>query len=417
MKTNIQNKTKHLVLVALASLSLLSSCDLLAPGDVVNPNVEEDDFATSSDAMASWVNGTNACFGTCISRFAEITGLMSDDLYNNSSRSSKTYDVLDILYTDSEVSSLSTHIGKMIEMADFGLETVAKADADATTAQQFNLYYIKAIAYLLASENFVALPKEANGEVLTSLQLASQALSVLSEAEDYTSSDDDAALVALLKARAYRLLGDVTNSQTQAQQAISLSSQLLVQATFDDLNGFPNSLQEYISSNLFTLLPRLSLQAVKCPQSGLYDQPIAVAKIEEAHLIVAEANLAQNNLSEAQSQLEQLLNTVQTRNDSTVTTLTVTAADIAAATTQDALYTVLYTLRQETFFAEGRRSADLGIRLPLSEVEYAAHSNLPSSYTEAYIPAYLAAIQDSIDAHEDLNSLMLDAKTEILPYE
>jgi len=42
---------------------------------------------------------------------------------------------------------------------------------------------------------------------------------------------------------------------------------------------------------------------------------------------------------------------------------------------------------------------------------------LPSSYTEAYIPAYLAAIQDSIDAHEDLNSLMLDAKTEILPYE
>ncbi|MBR0036144.1 MAG: hypothetical protein IJP70_00720 [Bacteroidales bacterium] len=396
---------------------LFGSCDLLSPDDVLNPNVVESDFAHSTDAMKTWVNGTNASFGTCISRFAELTGLLSDDLYNNSSRSSKTFDVLDIHYSDSEISSLTTHIGKMIEMADFGLETVAAADASTTDAMRFNLYYVKAIAYLLASENFVALPKEAQGKVLTSSELAAEALSVLEEAAAVASSSRDKALVALLKARAYRLLGDAAQAQTQAQTAILTDSLLLVQAEFDDINGFSNSVQEYVSEQLFSVLPRLAAQAVKCPQSGLYNQPIAVAKIEEAHLILAEICVAGNDLSAAKGHLADLLSTVQTRADSTVSTLSVSATDIAAANTQDELYELVYLLRQETFFAEGRRSADMGIRLPMSEVEFVTQGNLPESYAKTLIPAYLDSIRTAIDARSDMNRLMTAAKFNLFPFE
>ena len=408
---------KKYTLLYILGAGLLSACDLLEPADVVNPNVVEEDFTSTPDAMQTWVNGTNACFGTCISKFAELTGLLSDDLYNNSSRSAKTFDVLDVLYTDTEVANLATQVGKMIEMADFGLESVAAADASTTPAMQFNLCYIKAVAYLLGAENFVALPKEARGQVLTSKEQAAEAVSVLETAGTYATSDSDKALLALLKARAYRLSGDAANAQTEAAKALSLNNSLLLQVQFDAMNGFVNTLQEYVSTQLFTILPRLEKQAVKCPLSGLSEQPIAVAKIEEAHLILAETNLSAGNLTAAQGHLNNLLNAVAARNDSSVTTLTVTAADIAAATTADALYELIYTMRQETFFGEGRRSADMGIRLPLSEVEYVTQGNLPESYTQVFIPAYLDSIKSDIDLRTDLNARMTSAKADIFPFE
>ena len=49
---------------------------------------------------------------------------------------------------------------------------------------------------------------------------------------------------------------------------------------------------------------------------------------------------------------------------------------------------LLYLMRQEIFFAEGRRPADLGIRLPLCEVEAANASN-GAEYTQAWIPSFI----------------------------
>ena len=54
----------------------------------------------------------------------------------------------------------------------------------------------------------------------------------------------------------------------------------------------------------------------------------------------------------------------------------------------DSALELVYLMRQEIFFAEGRRPADLGIRLPLCEVEAAKVSN-GSKYTEAWIPSYV----------------------------
>ena len=48
---------------AITTLSL-SACDLLEPSDIVNPNVDEDTFKNSSNALKTWINGTNSTFAT-----------------------------------------------------------------------------------------------------------------------------------------------------------------------------------------------------------------------------------------------------------------------------------------------------------------------------------------------------------------
>ena len=42
-------------------LFLLTGCDLLKPDDVINPNVDEDTFLHTDNAMQTWVTGL-ACF-------------------------------------------------------------------------------------------------------------------------------------------------------------------------------------------------------------------------------------------------------------------------------------------------------------------------------------------------------------------
>lgn len=65
---------------------------------------------------------------------------------------------------------------------------------------------------------------------------------------------------------------------------------------------------------------------------------------------------------------------------------------IAQCDTQDDLLKLLYLMRQEIFFGEGRRAADLGIRLPLCEVE--AANAQAGDYINAQIPSFIPLNQD-----------------------
>ena len=167
--------------------------------------------------------------------------------------------------------------------------------------------------------------------------------------------------------------------------------------------------------------------------------PITIAKAEEDYLILAEAALAANNLGEAKTQLSNLLVLVNSRpvqtgindqlegryngglkafpNDPAyrvqaspsdslrvgliidrrppffisipyISGTSVTQAMIDGLDSHDSALELLYLMRQEIFFAEGRRPADLGIRLPLCEVEAANVSNA-SNFTEAHIPSFV----------------------------
>lgn len=398
--------TLYNICLGLWACIVFSACELLSPSEVENPNVVESDFANSPDAMNTWVNGTNARFAVALAKFSEFTGLLSDDLYNNSSRSSKGYDVLDIRYTDGEVTNLSTHIGRLLQMSDYGLQTLAQKDEKTTSDQLFNLHYIRIYACLLGAENFVALPTEARGEVLDRNAMAKCALAEVDAAQASASNNEQKALLALLQARAYRLLGDLEHAVSSAQKSLSLAGQMVYQVQFDGLNGFANSLQELIASDLFTILPRLQEQKAKFPMDAYWNQPIAFAKSEEAWLIQAEAYIAGNDYVAARSAFASLLDLIGTRN-ATISATSVLPSDIEAAQSKVQMLELLYLLRQEVFFGEGRRSSDLGIRLPLSEVEYNDHNNLPTEYTQPVIPAFLLEIRNEIDKHEDINHLLV----------
>ena len=208
--------------------------------------------------------------------------------------------------------------------------------------------------------------------------------------------------------------------------------------------------------------------------------PITIAKAEENYLILAEAALAENKLSEAKAQLSALLRIVKNRpiqkeindqlegryngglktypNDPTflvqasstdslragliidrrppflisipyISGTSVTQAMIDGVNTHDSALELVYLMRQEIFFAEGRRPADLGIRLPLCEVE-AAHASNGAQYTEAWIPAFVpknGGMDDFIINKEDktvtikynMNRLVVENShsSDVVPFE
>jgi hypothetical protein len=195
------------------------------------------------------------------------------------------------------------------------------------------------------------------------------------------------------------------------------------------------------SVNNFQPLPRLDFLDPKYPNRGTtVVSPIAFLKAEEAHLIIAEGLLSDNNLVAAKDRLTQLLTLVKSRTveavdsrlqlrgraggktnypntaDSkvsfavgsplldgfvlartattmvpTVSGTSVTAAQIAAAATIDDAQYLLYLMRQEIFIAEGRRMADLGIRMPVAQTEIIANANTKdgATYTLAVIPSFI----------------------------
>ena len=133
---------KNYILIASLACAC-SSCELLQPNEIINPNVDEDTFLKTPNAMSTWVNGANRSFATIIGSYVELTEILSDNYFNNYSQSSKVFDFPTILYTDIDVTNLQRHVGTLRETAIQGLEVVAKADATTTDEQRYNLYYIK----------------------------------------------------------------------------------------------------------------------------------------------------------------------------------------------------------------------------------------------------------------------------------
>jgi hypothetical protein len=115
----------------------------------------------------------------------------------------------------------------------------------------------------------------------------------------------------------------------------------------------------------------------------------------------------------------------------TVSGTSVTSARIDAITTVDDGLYVLYLMRQEIFIAEGRRMADLGIRMPVAQTEILTNSNAVdgADYTLPKIPSFipLAYGMDSFTYDQtaktavmayDMNKLLVQNKTspDVLPF-
>lgn len=427
-------------MLSVATCMSLHSCDLLTPDDIINPNVSDDTFLGSANAMQAWVNGTNRSFAEAMGNYCLLMEILSDNYFNNYSRSSQVFDIPRILYTDTDVADLQRHVGTMREMADYGINTVAAADAATTRSDLFNLHYIKAFSFILGGEYFRGLPDAEGGEIKTWKEHMNTALTVLDSALEYADTDEDKAFVHTLKARTYYRLGDSVNASAEASASLELSSDFLKQAVFDGTNGVNNPVQEAIWDTWFQPLPRLDFLDPKYFQLSATEQrPVNIAKAEENWLILAEASLADQNEAQAKVYMRQLLDLVKSRpvqegiNDQLeerynggykrypdnsaykvaasegepfreglvldrkapalvsipyVSGTSVTEEMIGGTSGIDKTLALLYLMRQEIFFAEGRRVADLGIRLPVCEVE-AANTPSAADYIEAFIPPFI----------------------------
>lgn len=432
-------KLSRYILTAALGLTF-TACNLVEPGDIVNPNVDEKAFLKSANAMQTWVNGTEKNFAQGIGEYCQLMEILSDNYYNNYSRSSNVFDYPRLANTDDDVKKLQRCIGNMREAADYAFNVVAKHDKNFPPEEQFKMYYIKAYSFLLAGEYFTGLPMSEGGEVKPWKDHLQQAIATLDEALPLAANAEDKAFIHTLKARAYYRLGQKEQAKAEAKASLGAAGEYVKQVQFDGDNSVNNVAQEAIWGTWFQPLPRLDFLDPKFFMLKTNEQrPICIAKAEENHLILAEAAVAESRVSEAKDILKTLLKLVKGRpveaniddhlegrfnggtkkypNSSAykvaasagdpfreklildrqaphlisvpyISGTSVDEAMINRCTTADETLQLIYLMRQEIFMAEGRRVADLGIRMPVGDVEI-AHTPSAKAYGEALIPDFI----------------------------
>ncbi len=433
------NNTIKYSLIACASL-LFTACDLIQPGEIESPNIDENTFLQTPNAMQTWVTGTKKSLAQTVSKFCLHTEIISDNYFNNYTRESKVFDIPQLMDTDPDIEELQRCVSNLRESADYGLNVVSKHDKQVTQEHLFTLFYIKAYSFILAGENFVALPIETGGEIKEWKDQLKLALPVLDSAMNRADSVQQKALVHTLKARVYYRLGEKNQAIAEARASLNLSKQLLWQVTFDGLNGIANLMQDDIWKTMYQPLPRLDFLDPKYFQLKSTDEcPINIAKAEENHLIVAEAMLSQGEIEQCKQELKLLLELVSERKvqqgladhlegrynggfwhypDSSayevaaspqdpyrkglvldrkaphlidipyISGTSVTLDMINDCKQTEELLELVYLMRQEIFIAEGRRMNDLGIKLPICQVEV-GHRAEAQPYRRAFIPPFI----------------------------
>lgn len=417
---------------------------LALPSCVKNPYLTEDKFLGEPNAAKTWAGGIKRQLATTTNAVVVNAELISDNYFNNYTQNSKVFDIPQIDYFDVDVNTSQMEVQRLREMAVYGLEKVVPTDPATTEADKAIMYFALAYSYMLSGEMFVALPTSPLGEVSGSEQLLQKALTLW---DDAIANEPDASrkiAYTLLKARTYYRLGDAVNASNLATQVLAQKN-VLLQVQYDGQNGgVSNEMQTGMfvaQPNRFAPLPRLDFLDPKYFNTGVAaaeQKPIAIAKGEEAYLILAEAQIAANDFPTARQTMKNMISEVvnlrtvtavddskETRNGGnrkdypltavqvkfdendtprdgyvlnrtagkvnayTVSGTKVTDADIDAAATQDEMMYILYRLRQEIFMSEGRRMADLGIKFPVSQTEQLNNPNVKEEHIQKQLPSFI----------------------------
>ena len=429
---------KNILYTTLLVPALLSGCK------VENPNITDDVYLTTPEVTKTWLNGMRRQFALTINQAVVSSELVSDNYFNNRTLSSKVFDIPQIDYFDLDVNNLQVAVHRLREMSEYGMNTIVGNDASTTANDRAEILFINAYAHLLSGELFVSLPTARGAAAISPQEHFRMAITSLDQAIALQTTANEKLAYTLVKARVYYNLGDAANATRFANEALA-NKTLLKQVTFDGVNGVSNDFQTYIFSsttNEFAPLPRLDYLDPKYYHVGTANQeqkPVSIAKAEEAYLIIAETQIGANDLNGAKASLKNLLSEVvskrpvvslddkkETRNGGnrtdypltaanvkfdasgvvkggfvlnrqagnisayTVSGTKITAADIDAAVSQDDMMYLLYLLRQEIFFAEGRRMTDLGIKFPVSQTEQLNNSNITANDIKAQIPSFIS---------------------------
>lgn len=436
-----------------ASALVFAGCEAIDPTNVVNPNLSEDALIGQPNSAEAWYWGMERQLAVTANNNLIISEIVSDNYVNTQTFFNQFLDGLNVDYQDDDIDDSQFHIARLREMAIFGLEEILPNDANATDVQRSEFLFFRALSHLLTGMYYQELPGSAGGAVLSREVHLDAAIQYFTESND--ANANVGALIGI--ARAQYLKGDVVAATSAADAAIAADAGagFVRYITFDPQNSRGNSnsnnytvnaLQDalYDRGSFDDLQPLPSLDFLD-PKfvvvSGNEDSKIPLLKIEEAHLIKAEAQQSQGSDGDAINTLTDLIGLVATRPTITVddgaedrtqrepgsrpdsTDITVdgiaglvlyrgggpvtipsvsgtsyTAADLAGLS-GDTLLDAIYRIRQQVFIGEGMRSVDMGITYVVSQNEQLLNTdNVIADMTVPDLPPFLIAIKDNVDA-------------------
>ena len=464
-----------------------AGCDFLDPTEVDNPNLTEESFLDSANSLSAWLPGVERQMSITLNEVITIAMLVSDNYFNNRTISCKVCDILNLQPTDPDIALFQQNLFALRNGADFGLTELVPIDPDATSDQIAELYFYRGMGHLMMGEYLVAAPAGPRTEAFEPDAHYTLAIADFQEAIDRTSDAEIRIGYQLAQARAYYNLGDATQASTVALDVINGNNAYVRYAQFeDDSDGPVNVIESFISqlsTDEFQPLPRLDFLDPKYYFRGPTEEsPIAFLKSEEAYFILAEAALAAGDLAGAQTRMTEVLDViaarptamvdetvedrgrgnlvvypnteatmvqaspseepvaglVRTRGEGSapvevpiVSGTSITTADIAALASVDEAVELLYLMRQQVFMAEGRRMIDMGIKLPIVELEANDNPNIEagSAFFTARIPSFmppgeeidaftLDETQNLVVIQHNINTLIMMNRTsdEVVPF-
>ncbi|WP_422090439.1 hypothetical protein [Tenacibaculum ovolyticum] len=442
-------KYKYLLLFSLVGF-ILVSCEkeLIDFTEVTNPNLSEASVIGQPNSATSWLVGVKRQMANVSNASVTISEIASDNYVNTQTFYNQLLDGLTIDSQDGDMSTLQFGIGRLREMATFGIDKVAPSDINITDdiLAEFNFY--KGISYLLAGEYFSFLPIEENGIP----QSSNENFNLAVESFNTAIGLNNLASYKLALARVNYNLGNKKEAVDAANESLSLDPNLLLKIGFDQAEGPLNRMESALfeRGSFDDLQPLPSLDFLDPKYSFLSndeDPSIALLKSEEAYFILAEAKLSDGSLSEAKEVMKKLITLISSREvrviddtvegreqdnpgsrpnkssvkvkylgdvifktglvvdrDATVSVAIVSGTSITVnlidgVSTIDEALEMLYLMRQEVFIAEGRRIIDLGVKYVIHENEQLLNPNIDASHSglTGVVPTFIESIKTELD--------------------
>lgn len=444
--THRSRMRRGLGLLAVAGILGLGAgaCDFLDPTNVENPRTTDEDLARAAEPTAALLPGLRAEFARLMTSTVVLTENVSDNYSIHGTGLDDTYDYPRRLRptevnSTGRVTGLYWNAQELRALADFVIDDIIPDDATATADQTAEAHYYRGMAFLILGENMVGAPVAADGAAQAPDVLYGLAETDFMAATSHSGDVGTAAAAAL--ARLYRDMGDGASATTYANQVLTADPTFLFRAEYD-ASSIDNAVHWYVVSRTLREMQPLPRLDFLDPKYISFTSGIPVAKAEEMHLILAEVLMAGGNWATGGDELATAIEVAQARgttsyydddprisSDFTVRPrdqeITV-AADASAefrsglvferpgtinvpeisgtsldadsirtipGANQDELFHALYLARQEILFLEGRRMADLGIRLPIMLREIEANPGIEDGDfgTEVYVPSYIPA--------------------------
>ena len=428
-------------------LAAMAGCDFLDPTNVENPRTTGDELLGAEAATEALLPGVRARFAEALNGVVTATAFASDNYsINGTGVGGRDLDFpRNISPQTAVISSAGAGFGvywslqELRALADFVLDEIAPTDEDATDELLAEAHYYRGMAFLMQGENFVAVPTEEDAEPTPASGLLALAAEDFNQALTLSGGSSEVynrTLAAL--ARTHRALGNAAETAQFATDALEAAGDAFLYAQEYDDTSIDNAMQNFLvdrSIQEAQPLPRLDFLDPKYLTDA---SAIPAAKAEEMYLLLAEVALAGDDLGTARSQMTEAIELAATRPTAPfddgderldnalnirprsaeivvradadapfeeglvltrpgeivtpiVSGTSVTADEVNAAPDQTSLLRLLYLLRQEILFLEGRRLHDLGIRLPMMERQIDTNPNIDAGDfgTTSIVPGYI----------------------------